>query len=254
VFPGCGVVVARSGPGFPLALGVVGRGGRVQVSQGACRGRVNAVARAWAQSQSWSMCRWRVRPVRVGRAATCMAWQRKVAGSQRRRLPSKQSACDQVSRSPAVRTSLSQTPIFGERLPREVTWAGCFRAADPVLDAGVGAVADFEGGELPGLGVGEERGEPVPFGVGEPELRAGVGRSRRTMTRHRSDQTLRSSMPVIAATCAVAGLTVDVVGRGPPRVGDGEDGGLGVIVDREPQRQRASRYGSCDTDLFTLHH
>jgi hypothetical protein len=38
----------------------------------------------------------------------------------------------------------------------------------------VGSVTGFEVGELPAGGVGDERGEPVPIGVGEPQLRTGV--------------------------------------------------------------------------------
>src|SRR2546430_529598 len=56
--------------------------------------------------------------------------------------------------------------------------AGCvgrwFAGANPVVDSGVGAVADFQVGELPTVGVGGEGGEAVPVGVGEAELRAGV--------------------------------------------------------------------------------
>ena len=46
---------------------------------------------------------------------------------------------------------------------------------DPVLDPGMRSVPDFQVGELAAGGIGEERGEPVPAGVGEAQLRAGVG-------------------------------------------------------------------------------
>ena len=46
---------------------------------------------------------------------------------------------------------------------------------DAVFDSGVGAVADLQVGQLSAGGVGEEGGESVPVGVGEPQLRTGVG-------------------------------------------------------------------------------
>ena len=53
--------------------------------------------------------------------------------------------------------------------------AGVFRAADPVLDPGVGAVAGVEMGELPERGVGGEGGVAPAVGLFERvELRAGV--------------------------------------------------------------------------------
>ncbi|GAB3838586.1 hypothetical protein GCM10028799_79480 [Kribbella italica] len=57
----------------------------------------------------------------------------------------------------------------------QVPEAGVFAGADPVLDAGVGAVLHFQVGELTAGGVGEEGGEPVAVDVGEGELGAGVG-------------------------------------------------------------------------------
>ena len=53
--------------------------------------------------------------------------------------------------------------------------AGVFRAADAVLDPGVGAVAGVQAGELPDAGVGGERGVAPAVGLFERvELRAGV--------------------------------------------------------------------------------
>jgi len=52
---------------------------------------------------------------------------------------------------------------------------GVLGAADPVLDAGVGAVPGLEVGELADFGVGGEGLEPPAAGVGERELRPGMG-------------------------------------------------------------------------------
>src|SRR5664280_2716597 len=57
----------------------------------------------------------------------------------------------------------------------KVAQPGCLAGPDPVFDPGVGPVPDFQVGQLTAAGVGEERGEPVPVRVGEPQLRAGVG-------------------------------------------------------------------------------
>ncbi len=65
-----------------------------------------------------------------------------------------------------------------ERVARQVTQAGGFEFADAVLDAGVLAVPQFQTGDLTsndtGFGVGDERGDPHPVGVGEPQLRTGM--------------------------------------------------------------------------------
>ena len=55
----------------------------------------------------------------------------------------------------------------------QVPQPGCLLGPDPVLDPGVGPVPDFQVRELPAASVGEERGEPVPADIGEPQLRAG---------------------------------------------------------------------------------
>ena len=56
--------------------------------------------------------------------------------------------------------------------------AGVFRGPDPVLGAGAAAVPQLQVGQLAarpaGGGVGGERGDPPPVGVGDPQLRAGV--------------------------------------------------------------------------------
>jgi hypothetical protein len=52
--------------------------------------------------------------------------------------------------------------------------AGVHHIPDPVLTPGAAPVPQFEVGELPAFGVGDERGELVAVRVGEPELRAGA--------------------------------------------------------------------------------
>lgn len=64
-------------------------------------------------------------------------------------------------------------------LLKAVEWklsrASGFRCPDAVLAAGAAAVPKFERCQLPTAGVGRERGEPVSVGIGEPQLRSGVG-------------------------------------------------------------------------------
>jgi hypothetical protein len=65
-------------------------------------------------------------------------------------------------------------PVTGE-----VTQPGGFGLTNSVLDPGVLAMPQFQAGELARhhtvAGVSDERGDAVPVGVGEPQLRAGVG-------------------------------------------------------------------------------
>jgi len=78
-----------------------------------------------------------------------------------------------------------QPRLVDRELPGwEMADAGVFPAADPVLDAGVGAVPGIEPVVLPDRGARRERGVAVAVGGFEQvELRPGVGCSRRTMTR-----------------------------------------------------------------------
>lgn len=102
-------------------------------------------------------------------------------------------------------------------------------------------MADFEAGELAALGVGEEGGEAVPAGVGEAQLRARVG----TFPADDQPRAGRSCRQVQAAGdlgClrALAGLAVDVIGRRPGAGGNGEDRLLHLLVDAEPEGERAA--------------
>jgi len=58
--------------------------------------------------------------------------------------------------------------------------------ADPVFHAGVLAMAQLQASELAADhavgGVGEKPGDPVPIGIGEPQLRAGMRASLRRIS------------------------------------------------------------------------
>jgi hypothetical protein len=97
------------------------------------------------------------------------------------------------------RGDLAPDLVLGEPVEGEVAQAGVLGGLDPVLTPGAAAVTQLEAGELPAFGAGREAGEPVPADVGEPQLRAGVGRSLRTMTRMPFGQPARSSRPVSSA-------------------------------------------------------
>ena len=64
--------------------------------------------------------------------------------------------------------------VLGEVVQRQVPQSGGLGDPDPVLAAGPAAMAQFQVGQLPTGGVGRERGDPVPVGISDPQLRAGV--------------------------------------------------------------------------------
>jgi hypothetical protein len=87
-----------------------------------------------------------------------------------------------------------------ERLERELREARVLVVADAVLDAGVLAVAALHDRDL-GVGlVDQDRLEAVAVVVCERQLRAGVGHSRRRITRDPADQLERSRWSVISTT------------------------------------------------------
>jgi hypothetical protein len=88
-----------------------------------------------------------------------------------------------------------------ELFERELGQAGVFVGADAVLDPGVLAVAALEHRDVLVAPVSEDRLEAVAVVVGEGELRAGCGRSRRTISRDPSGQLERSTRSVISETC-----------------------------------------------------
>ena len=120
------------------------------------------------------------RPERVSQAATWRARWRNAAISQRARpgTSSKQISLVQQTRSIAVSTVSSHALFSFQALHGKFRRPVALGLSDPVLDAGVLAVSQFESGGLvgdyPGSGVGQERGDPVPVDVGEPQLSPGM--------------------------------------------------------------------------------
>jgi len=64
--------------------------------------------------------------------------------------------------------------ILREVMQGKVSQTGVLHVPNPVLTPCSPAVPQFQVRELPAGGVRDERGEPVPLEVGEPELRTGV--------------------------------------------------------------------------------
>ncbi len=97
--------------------------------------------------------------------------------------------------------SISQVWLMANSREWGAAQAGVLGVADAVLDSGVGTVACFEERHLSGARVGDEGLVAPAVGLLEQrELSAGVGRSRRTMTRIPSGQADRSRSPVSSAT------------------------------------------------------
>jgi hypothetical protein len=119
----------------------------------------------------------------------------------------------------------------------KVARAGVFGGPDAVLTACAAAVAQFEIGELPALGVGGEAGEAVTVSVGEPQLGAGVWPFLADdhphpgwpgcEVEHAGDLGHPRSWPH---------LPVSVIGRDPGTGRDFQDGLLGVLGDGHPHR------------------
>lgn len=119
----------------------------------------------------------------------------------------------------------------------QVPHPGVFTGFDAVLAARPAAVAQLEVGQLPAGGVGDERGQPEPVDVGEPQLGAGVWAFFSYHQPHpgrpagKVDQVGDFGDPR-----PVADLTVGVVGGGPHLLGNlvhRLDQGLG---EGEPER------------------
>ena len=81
------------------------------------------------------------------------------------------------------RDDLAPDLVLGDALQRQVPQPGVLGVPDAVLAPRPPPVPQLQVSELAFLRVGGEGGEPVPVDVGEPQLRAGCGRSLRTMTR-----------------------------------------------------------------------
>ena len=89
-----------------------------------------------------------------------------------------------------------------EAVEGQVVGAGRLQCLDAVLDDRVLAMENFELGDV-GVGlVGDEALEAMPVEIGERQLGAGCGRSRRQISRVRSGQSGRLTLPVSSVTQA----------------------------------------------------
>ena len=78
-------------------------------------------------------------------------------------------------------TSVNQPdPVLIEPVQRKILQPGRFRCPDPVLAPSLMPVPQLQIRELPAAGVGDERGQPQPVEVGEPQLRTRVVESARS--------------------------------------------------------------------------
>ena len=123
---------------------------------------------------------------------------------------------------------------------REVAQPGGLAFADAVFDPGVLAVPQFQPGGLPGDDaagrVGEERGDPVPVGVGEGELGAGV----RAFLAQDQPRAFRPGRQAghpggLGDPGAVAQFAVVFDRRVPALGGDQVHDVLDALIDREPE-------------------
>ena len=101
---------------------------------------------------------------------------RRALGSQRRAgWPCRASICIQAVISTASATTAHQIRFAAKECRGRFARPVSFADQDPVLAARPAPVAQLEVGELAGAGVGDERGDPHPVDVLEPQLGAGVG-------------------------------------------------------------------------------
>jgi hypothetical protein len=134
-----------------------------------------------------------------------------------------------------------------QQVERQVSQAGGFAAADAVLGAGALAVAQLQPGHVGILLVGDEDLETVPVGVGERQLRAGVG----ILTAADRPGAGRPAGQVEARKLgdlgALARPAVGVDRRRPGVGGHGQHRGADALVgrqaDREPHATRAKVVG-----------
>lgn len=121
------------------------------------------------------------------------------------------------------REAHEETPdaVLLKPLQRQVPKSRVFRDADPVLAARPSAVSQLEIGELPAAGVRNERRQPVPVDVLEPELRAGVGPFAADDDTHpRRPAPEVHEAGELGNIRAITSASVGVVGRRPDVLGD----------------------------------
>jgi hypothetical protein len=107
---------------------------------------------------------------------------------------------------------------------RQVGQANVFDPADAVFGAGAAVVPRFGVGQLPAAGVGGKQVIRRPSWSTGRSCAPGCGTSRRAMTRVRAGHPVRFSSPVIGHVGAVARFAVAVVGRGPRRLREPDQG------------------------------
>jgi hypothetical protein len=133
--------------------------------------------------------------------------------------------------------------VLGQVVQRQVGKPGVLRAPNPVLGAGPTPMPQLQVGELAarpaGRGVGGERGQPMPVGVGDPQLRAGV----RALPAHDHPHPGRPGSEVeqpghLEHPGTVAGLAIAVIGALPGPLGHPGEGFGDGVGQGEPHRVR----------------
>jgi hypothetical protein len=117
-----------------------------------------------AHGQRVAMRSCRHLPVETMRPAALNRRSRSRLGSQRRAVQGEHLGPGQQLARHCYQ--LAPDLVLGEAVEGKVARAGVFGGLDAVLTACAAAVAQFEIGELPALGVGGEAGEAVTAGVG----------------------------------------------------------------------------------------
>lgn len=137
-------------------------------------------------------------------------------------------------------TISSQAVFTSNEFEREIAQPGGLGLTDPVLRPNVLTVAQFQAGELAGQdlggGVGDEPGDPVPAGVGEPQLRTRI-----------------RGVPCAGSAGSPPAMPKGLLDGdfGDPRAVAGRGVGVGVGVDRRLPRRTGVEYlhGVADSDV-----
>jgi hypothetical protein len=175
----------------------------------------------------------RRRPVVTRRAAAENSLRRSFLGSHRRAMPVRASIGIQARRSRASWTISSHSWLLAAWC-RGSAQAGGTGGPDAVLGSGAPAVPKFQGSDRRAGGVGGETRQAHAVGVGESQLRTGVGTFFADDQPHPVRPALQDVTGRLGAPGAVADLAIGSDRRAPSRLRNLEDSVVDGVGDGHP--------------------